>query len=91
MGKKVYVLPHRIKDSEGTNELLEKNLATCIYDINLFVEEFGGKSVKNDEFLTYCTSSPSLDEALFRYGNLVYEYELEGLICIENGSVRVLS
>lgn len=91
MGKKVYVLPHRIKDSEGTNELLEKNLATCIYDINLFVEEFGGKSSKNDEFLTYCTSSPSLDEALFRYGNLVYEYELEGLICIENGSVRVLS
>ena len=36
MGKKIYTLPHRIGESEGTNRLLNQGLATAIYNVDIF-------------------------------------------------------
>ncbi len=85
MNKKVYVLPHRIDESVGTNNLLKENKAKAIYDIKEFLGLFEFK--KEDEFLNFCKKSPSLDEAIFLFSNKVFEYELKGLIFIKEGKV----
>lgn len=92
MGKQIYVLPHRINDSQGTNILLKKGLAKAIYDIDEFIEELGCKQEnKNniDEFLQYCSSNPTYDEAVVKYSSKVFEYELMGKIKIENGIILI--
>jgi len=91
MGKQIYVLPHRIGESEGTNDLLAKNLATCIYDIDTFVNSFGKiPDIREDELLEFCKQTPHLNEVLARFGTKVFEYELEGLIEIKNETIIVL-
>lgn len=92
MGKKVYTLPHRIGESEGTNRLLKEGLATAIYDVDSFLESLGyGDSTKasSDEFLEFCKNHPSYDEVVSLYGSKVFEYELLGKIVVENGIVKV--
>lgn len=92
MGKKVYTLPHRIGESEGTNNLLKEGLATAIYDVDSFLESLGyGNSTKasSDEFLEFCKNHPSYDEVVSLYGSKVFEYELLGKIVVENGIVKV--
>ena len=37
MNKQIYVIPHRLGESDGTNKLLEENKAQVIYDINSFI------------------------------------------------------
>lgn len=92
MKKQIYVLPHHIGESEGTNYLLKNNLATPIYDIAEFVSKFGElKEVKEDEFIEYCETNPSFDDALKKYGEKVFEYELEGKIEVKNSFIIVLS
>lgn len=89
MGKKIYVLPHRKGESEGTNGLLSKGLATPIYDIDAFVNLFGTMSPQSgDLFLDYCNTNPFYNEAIEKYGDKVFEYELLGKISIENGRIR---
>lgn len=92
MGKKIYVFPHRISESLGTNELIKQNLAEVIYDIDEFIEKFTHKknqeSIK-DPFLLYCKSKPSLEDAIKKYGDLILEYELNNLIIINNGIVEI--
>ncbi len=44
MGKKIYVLPHRLGESEGTNLLLANNEAQAIYDIDNFTANLLGKN-----------------------------------------------
>lgn len=44
MGKKIYVLPHRLGESEGTNMLLAKGLAEPLYDIDALVALYGQAS-----------------------------------------------
>ena len=39
MQKPIYVLPHRINESEGTNKLLQDGKATAIYSIDDFIKE----------------------------------------------------
>lgn len=90
MDKKIYVLPHRAGESEGTNRLLKDGLATAIYDVDEFVSSFGMIATTNDELLEFCKTNPSLNETLSKFGNRVYEYELEGKIAIENGALRVI-
>lgn len=86
MGKKIYVLPHRIGESQGTNDLLLKGKAEAIYNIDLFIENFGLKVEEIiDDFLIYCATSPTYDEAIKIYGAKVFEYELMGKIDIQNG------
>jgi DNA processing protein len=94
MEKKIYVLPHQIGQSRGTNRLLEEGLATAIYDIEKFANGYGvvpqNEVTPKDEFFYFCQTSPTFDDAVAKFADRVYEAELEGLICIENGLVRLL-
>lgn len=88
-GKKIYVFPHRLDDSLGTNQLLKDGLATAIYDIETFADMFGKVLCESDEILTFCSSNNSLQDALERFGDKIYEYELEGKIYIKDMRVIV--
>jgi DNA processing protein len=90
MNKPIYVLPHRLNESLGTNLLLKEKKATAIYDIEEFANSFGKINEKKDEFIEFLESSPTLDEALLKYGEKIYTAELEGLINIENGKVTLI-
>lgn len=93
MGKKVYTLPHRINDSLGTQELVQKGLIEPIYDIDKFISSFTNTSapkVLKDEFLEYCQNSPNYDEAVLKYSDKVFEYELLGKIEIKNGKIFLI-
>jgi len=90
MGKKIYVLPHRLGESLGTNMLLQNNEAEPIYDIEEFANIFGQIEEKKDEFTEFLKTKPTFDEAIFRYGGRIYEAELDGLIAIENGYILIL-
>ncbi|WP_434657273.1 DNA-processing protein DprA [Sulfurimonas sp. NW9] len=90
MGKEVYVLPHRIGESEATNNLLAKAKAKAIYNLDAFVAEFAGftcKEVALDEFLHYCQSNPTYEEALQKYPTKIFEAELAGTVEIKNARV----
>jgi DNA processing protein len=93
MKKKIYVLPHRAGESEGTNSLLENKEAEAIYDIDQFIENLTGeKSLqqKVDPILEYFGSNPTYDEAMEKYPSEVFEYELNGKIEVQNGSIIVI-
>ena len=90
MKKKIYVLPHRMSESEGTNYLLENGLATAIYDIDEFVFQFGiTYKEQSDEFLEYCKTNPNYDEAIKKYKDKVFLYELDGKIKIINNIILI--
>ncbi len=92
MGKQIFVLPHRLGESSGTNHLLNRGEATVINDIETFVSSFGcavDDSVIKDDFFYFCQKAPSFDESLEKFGDRVYEAELEGIITIQNGIVRL--
>ena len=93
MGKKVFTIPHRLNESKGTQNLLQKGLIQVIYDIDKFVEDICGikiNSSKNDEVLIFCENNPTYDEAMSKFPNKIFEYELEGKIKIEHGRIVVL-
>ncbi len=90
MGKKIYVLPHRLNESNGTNKLLEQGLAAAIYDIDSFISNIVGcdNNIKQkDDFLEFCKQNPLYDDIVLKYPNELFEYELSGKIKIENGKV----
>ncbi len=90
MDKEIFVFPHRIGESKATNELLEQGKAKAIYDIDEFVSRFVSveiPEVKEDDFLEFCKSNPTYDEALKKFPSRVFEAELSGVIRIENGKV----
>jgi len=92
MGKRIFVLPHRLGESSGTNHLLNIGEATVIQDIERFVSSFGcavDDSVEKDDFFYFCQTSPSFDEVVTKFGDRVYEAELEGIITIQDGIVRL--
>ncbi len=94
MGKPIFVLPHRLGESMGTNSLLSRGLAQPIYNIDEFANRYGiipkNHNIKRDEFFYFCQTSPTIDEAIKRFGDRVYEAELEGLISIENGLIKLV-
>ena len=91
MGKTIYVLPHRIGESEGTNRLLQEGKAEAIYDIDAFVARYGEAArCAEDPFLTYCRANPSYEEAVRAYPQEVFQYELEGKIAVIAGKVAVV-
>ena len=93
MGKKIYVLPQRLDESRGTNRLLEKGLATAIYNIESFANSYGvepSSDVLKDDFFYFCQTTPTLDSAIEKFEARVYEAELEGIIRIENGLVYLV-
>ena len=76
--KKVYVLPHRINESSGTRYLASTNQAEVIWDIDEFCKSLGIEDNKN---------IISINEALKKYGDKIYEMELDGKVSIKNGKV----
>jgi DNA processing protein len=93
MGKPIFTLPHRMGESQGTNQLLRHNLAEAIHDIDSFVSKFailGEESTKESDLLLFVQNNPTLDESINRFGDRIYEAELEGLIEIKDGRVRIL-
>jgi DNA processing protein len=92
MGKEIYVLPHRLTQSIGTNELLEKEMAKVIYDVDKFILDFGDIKMHevDDDFLKYCKINPNYNELIAKFSTKLFEYELSGKIEIINGKVRVL-
>ena len=90
MEKEIFVLPHRLSDSKGTNRLLKEGKAKVIYDIDEFANGFGVYDNSDDEFSIFLKSKPTLQEALEKFGSKIYEAELEGIIAIENGYVIYL-
>ncbi|HSR74544.1 MAG TPA: DNA-processing protein DprA [Sulfurovum sp.] len=92
MGKEVFVLPQRLDESLGTNKLLNEKQATPINDIETFASTFGQsarENIEKDAFFYFCQTTPTFDESLKRFGDRVYEAELEGIITIHNGIVRL--
>ncbi len=91
-GKELYVFPHRLGESEGTQRLLREGSALPIYDLEAFADRFGvvpKQDLERDDFFYFCQSYPTLDEAVVRFGERVFEAELEGKIVVENGRVRL--
>ncbi|MDD2356448.1 MAG: DNA-processing protein DprA [Thiovulaceae bacterium] len=92
MDKKIYVLPHRIGESSATNRLLQDGKAEAIYDIENFVAQISGLRSGDkieDEFIKFCKTSPTYDEAIAQYGEKLLESELDGVIEIRQGRVFV--
>jgi DNA processing protein len=94
MGKEIYVLPQRIDESLGTNRLIKEGLAKPIYNIEEFADNYGvspqNDSVEKDDFFYFCQTVPTLDTAIEKFNSRVYEAELEGIIAIENGLIRLI-
>lgn len=86
----LFVLPQRLQESLGTNTLLESGKARLIADFSAFASQFGSPETKQtkkqsqDELLSFCAGGADLNEALERFGEKVYEYELMGKIEIKN-------
>ncbi len=91
LGREIFVLPHRLGESDGTNALLKEGDATPIFDIDAFVGRFStDREEIADEFLLFCGTYPSYDEVVSRFGGKVFEYELEGKIIVKEGRVYPL-
>ncbi len=92
MQKEIYVLPHRLGESDGTNKLISDGLAKPIYDMDGFVSQFGVVEEKvDDELLEFCKNGDiTYDEALYKFEDKVFEYELLGKISIVDGKVKVI-
>ena len=91
MGKRIFVLPHRLGESEGTNRLLAEGKAEAIYDLDAFVAHFGeAAKCADDPFLSFCRHNPTYEEAVRQFPQEVFSYELEGKIAVSAGRIVVL-
>lgn len=88
--KPLYVLPQRLEDSRGTNALLAKNEAKIIDDIDKFCNSFSNLIEPEDEIIQFCKNEPNLEACLDRFGDKIYEYELDGKLSINGLHVRIL-
>ncbi len=92
MGKEIWVLSHRLDESLGTNKLLLDGKAQMIHDIEVFASRFGQAAESDmlkDDFFYFCQTSPTFDETVKKFGDRVYEAELEGSVMIHNGIVTL--
>jgi DNA processing protein len=87
LGKDIYVLSHRVGESLGTQELIKDGYAKVITDIDEFIARFG-EVLEDDDELNFFDTPKSLQEAIDKFGDRVYEFELEGLVEIKNLRVK---
>ena len=85
LNKPLFVLPHRIHESRGTQELLQENKAKCIYDMESFVKmacEWHNLSYEQDRdpILEFALTNGLFEDALKLFGDVVFTYEIEGKI-----------
>ncbi|RUT51469.1 DNA-processing protein DprA [Campylobacter fetus] len=93
MGIPLFVLPQRFNESNGTNDLLSKNRANLIADFDEFASKFGSlnSDLSKDDVLEFIKINQNFDECYARFGDVLYEYELEGKISIDGVYIRILS
>jgi len=92
MGKQIYVLPHRIRESEGTHKLLNEGKAIAIEEIDTFVAmmtKSALNTINDTPFLAYCRTMPTYEEVIARFSDEIFEAELSGIIEVRNGRVVV--
>lgn len=101
LGKQIFVPPHHIGQSQGTQSLAKSGKAQVIWDIDEFIAGWCAKSCdfnlcdektmdKQDEILEFCKGNPMFEEAFLRFGEILFEYELEGKIQRQNGRIKVV-
>ena len=93
MGKAIYVLPHRIRESEGTHQLLAQGKATAIESIDEFVAYISKKTVNtilDTPFLAFCRTLPSYEDVMAKFPKEIFEAELSGIVDVRNGRVIVV-
>lgn len=97
LGKQIFVLPHQIGQSQGTQSLAKSGKAQVIWDIDEWIESLGlceetkqdSKDIAKDEILEFCKNNPLFEQAFLRFGAILFEYELEGKIVRHNGRIEV--
>jgi DNA processing protein len=91
LNREIFVFPHRMGESKGTDYLLKEGLAKPIFEIEEFVNSYGKveQETMKDDFLLFCQKNPTFEEAVSKFGEKVYEAEFEGLIEIVNGRVEL--
>lgn len=97
MKKDIFVLSHRVGESRATQELLQENKATAIYDIDNFISIIKEryklvdinecKDKSTDPFIEFCKITPTYEEAMSQFGSRIFEAELGGIISIKDGRV----
>lgn len=93
MDKPIYVLPHRIRESEGTHQLLAQGKAKAIEDIDDFIAYISKKTLNtilDTPFLAFCRTLPSYEEVMLKYPKEIFEAELSGIVDVRNGRVTVV-
>jgi len=92
MGREIWVFPQRLGESRGTERLLREGFAKQINSIDEFAGRFGkipSSEIRKDDFFYFCQRSPTFDETVKKFGDKVYEAELEGKVTIHNGIVTL--
>ncbi len=93
MGKQIYALPHRIRESEGTHRLLAQGKAIAIEEMDAFVAHItksAMNTIHDTPFLAFCRTMPTYEEVITKYPSEIFEAELSGIIDVRNGRVRVM-
>jgi DNA processing protein len=93
MGKQIYVLPHRIRESEGTHQLLAQGKAAAIENIDDFVAYISKKTLNtilDTPFLAFCRTLPSYEEVMLKFPREIFEAELSGIVDVRNGRVVIV-
>lgn len=90
----LYGFGQRMGESDGTNLLISKGQMSLIADIDEFVAKFSSPlfsaSENKDEIVEFIKQNPSFNASYARFGDKIFEYEIEGKIAIDGAFVRVL-
>ncbi|MDR1910929.1 MAG: DNA-processing protein DprA [Helicobacteraceae bacterium] len=89
--KPLFVLPHRIGESDATNSLLASGKARAIWSEEKLLSDLGLQAPKKSEdpLLQFAADRPAYDAALEKFGALIYEYELSGKINVKDGRIEL--
>ena len=93
MGKSIYVLPHHLRQSEGTHWLCARGHAAAIEEIDSFVAHISKTALntqKDTPFVAFCRTLPTYEEVIVKFPNEIFQAELLGVIEVKNGRVVVV-
>lgn len=92
MKKPIYVLPHRLRESAATRQLLSEGKALAIDDIDIFVSlvsQKGRNAMDDSPFFAFCRNAPTYEEVLAQFPKEIFEAELNGIVEVRNGRVYI--
>jgi DNA processing protein len=100
MKKEIFVLSHRMGESEETNIYLKTGWAKGIYNLESFIEGIRNRyeieenlfsvAEKEDPFIAFCKTNPTYEELFNKFGDEVFEYELDGKFEVIGGRVHAV-